>query len=373
MFLASIAIYVTIVVPIGNAPPFVKPVVGIVVNDTVGVPQLSVAVGAVQDATAVVPAVVKALFAGHAVSTGAIASVAQEFVCVTTTSKLQVDILFEPSIAIYVTVVVPIGNAPPFVKAIVGLVVNVKTGVPQLSVAVGVVQDARAVVPVVVKLKFAGHTNEGGVTSFVHEFVLVTVTAKLHVDVLFFASVAVYVTVVVPTGNAPPFVKPAVGLVVNATEAVPQASVAVGAAHEATAVVPVVVKFLFVGHAVKTGGVKSFVQGFVTVTLKLHITILLLASIAMYVTIVVPVGNVPPFVKPTVGIVVNVTEGVPQASVAVGAVHEATAVVPVVVKFILAGQAVITGGVISFVQGFVFVTTTLKRHVAVLFFVSVAV
>jgi hypothetical protein len=46
-------------VPIGNAPPFVKPTVGLVEKETVGVVQLSVAVGAVQEATAVVPVVVK--------------------------------------------------------------------------------------------------------------------------------------------------------------------------------------------------------------------------------------------------------------------------------------------------------------------------
>jgi hypothetical protein len=190
---------------------------------------------------------------------------------------------------------------------------------------------------------------------------------------LFATSIAIYDTVVVPTGNAPPFVKPAVGLVVNDTEGVLHASVAVGAVQDATAVVVAVVKFLFVGQAVNVGGVTSFVQGFVTFTLKLHIDILFAASIAMYVTIVVPVGNTPPFVKPVVGIVVKDTEGTVQLSVAVGAVQFATAVVPVVVKFIFAGQAVMTGGVISFVQGFVLVTTTLKRHVAVFALASVAV
>ena len=84
-----------------------------------------------------------------------------------------------------------------------------------------------------------------------------TVTVKLHVAVLFLASVAVYLTVVVPIGNAPPFVKPAVGLVVKETIGILALSVAVGAVHEATAVVPVVVKLILVWQAVKTGGVTS--------------------------------------------------------------------------------------------------------------------
>lgn len=84
-----------------------------------------------------------------------------------------------------------------------------------------------------------------------------------------------------PTGNAPPFVKPVVGLVTKDTEGVPQLSVAVGAVHEAVAVVPVVVKFKVAGHALNVGAVASVAHGFVTVTVKLHAAILFTASIAI--------------------------------------------------------------------------------------------
>ena len=78
-------------------------------------------------------------------------------------------------------------------------------------------------------------------------------------------------------------------------------------------------------------------------------------------------------VSPTVGLVTKETIGIEQLSVAVGAVHDAIAVVPVVVKLIFVGHVVKIGGVISVAQGFVCVTTMLKLHVAVLFLASVAV
>ena len=66
--------------------------------------------------------------------------------------------------------------------------------VPQLSVAVGAVQVAVAQVLEVVKLMFVGQPEmTGGVASFRHGSTLPldTVTVKLHVDLLPFASVAV--------------------------------------------------------------------------------------------------------------------------------------------------------------------------------------
>jgi hypothetical protein len=113
---------------------------------------------------------------------------------------------------------------------------------------------------------------------------VVTFTVKEQVDIFPLASIAIYVTVVAPIGNAPPFVKPVVGLVVKDTEGVLQLSVAVGAVQEAEAVVPVVVKLIFVGQADKTGGVTSVVQLFViseTVTVKEQVDIFPLASIAI--------------------------------------------------------------------------------------------
>ena len=87
-----------------------------------------------------------------------------------------------------------------------------------------------------------------------------------------------------------------------------------------------------------------------TPRVKLHVAVLFLASVAVYLTVVVPSGNVPPFVKPVVGLVVKITEGVVQLSVAVGAVHDAMVVVVAVVKFILAGQEVNKGGTMSAAQ-----------------------
>ena len=84
-----------------------------------------------------------------------------------------------------------------------------------------------------------------------------------------------------PTGNAPPFVKPTVGLVTKETIGIEQLSVAVGAVHDAIAVVPVVAKLIFVGHAVKTGFIISVAQPSVTITVKLHVAVLFLASVAV--------------------------------------------------------------------------------------------
>ena len=67
-----------------------------------------------------------------------------------------------------------------------------------------------------------GHVTVGAVVSF-------TVTEKLHCEELPPASVAVQVTVVVPTGN----VEPEAGT--HATVAVPQSSLAVGTANVTTA------------------------------------------------------------------------------------------------------------------------------------------
>jgi phosphoglycerate dehydrogenase-like enzyme len=62
---------------------------------------------------------------------------------------------------------------------------------------------------------------------------------------------------------------------------VPQLSVAVGGVQVAIADVSVVVKDMFVGHADKTGFVVSVAHGFMTVTVKEHVTLLLLASVAV--------------------------------------------------------------------------------------------
>jgi hypothetical protein len=58
-------------------------------------------------------------------------------------------------------------------------------------------------------------------------------------------------------------------------------SVAVGGVQVAIADVSVVVKDMLVGHADKTGFVVSVAHGFMTVTVKEHVDLLLLASVAV--------------------------------------------------------------------------------------------
>src|SRR5689334_12770266 len=88
-----------------------------------------------------------------------------------------------------------------------------------------------------------------------------TVTVKLHVLVLLLLSVAVYVTVVTPSGNTEPLGKPAV----RTTLTPPQLSVAVGVVY-VTVWSQVVI---FVGQLLNTGFVSS-----TTVTLKIQLELL---------------------------------------------------------------------------------------------------
>jgi hypothetical protein len=166
----------------------------------------------------------------------------------------------------------------------VGEVVKETVGVPQLSDAVGAVQLAIAQLLVVVKLIFVGQlVKVGGVASVSHGSVLVTVTVKEQVAELPFASVALYETVVVPTGKHEPIPKPDVGEVVKDTVGVPQLSDAVGAVQLAIAQLLVVVKLIFVGQLVKVGGVASVSHGsvLVTVTVKEQVAELPLVSVAL--------------------------------------------------------------------------------------------
>jgi hypothetical protein len=93
-----------------------------------------------------------------------------------------------PAVAVHVTVVVPFGNAEPLG--------GVQVMVPQLPVVIGAAYATTAVhAPGSVEaVTFAGHVIEQGVTD----------TVKEQVAVLVEVSVAVHVTVVVPTGNAEP-------------------------------------------------------------------------------------------------------------------------------------------------------------------------
>ena len=89
--------------------------------------------------------------------------------------------------------------------------------------------------------------------------------------------------VVVPIGKQEPLVKPTIGAEVIDTEGVEQLSAAVGAVQVAVAQSVVVDTLIFAGQFVKVGGVTSLSQGFVftTVTVKVQVAILPLASVAL--------------------------------------------------------------------------------------------
>ena len=141
----------------------------------------------------------------------------------------------------------------------------------------------------------------------------ITVTVKLEAYELPLASVAVYVTIVVPTENTPPFDVPAV----CAIECPEQLSAEVGAIHETLAPQTPLLLFtvIFSGNPRIVGFSVSF-----TVTVKEAETWFPLASVAVYVTTVVPIGNKPPFVTPLVCIKVT-----SQLSDTLGASHETMA------------------------------------------------
>ena len=78
----------------------VNPTVGEEDTETVGTPQLSVAVGAVQDATAQSFKVERLILAGQAVKTGGVTSLSQGLIFTTVTVKLQVAIFPLASVAL---------------------------------------------------------------------------------------------------------------------------------------------------------------------------------------------------------------------------------------------------------------------------------
>src|ERR1041385_184488 len=123
---------------------------------------------------------------GQPVITGASSSL-------TVTVNVQVELL-APSVAVQVTVVVPTGKVSP------GLWSQFSGTVPaQLSVAVGAVQLTTAphrALSVSWEMLFGQPLISGGSSSL-------TVTVKVQVELLA-PSVAVQVTVVVPTGKVSP-------------------------------------------------------------------------------------------------------------------------------------------------------------------------
>jgi hypothetical protein len=166
-----------------------------------------------------------------------------------------------------------------------------------------------------------------------------TVTLNEQVLLLLLASVNVYVTVVVPTGKVAP------GLWVELPVIMPgQLSVAVGSIQVAVwsqVVRPGPVNMVWSwGQPAITGAVLS-----TTVIVKEQGVLLLLASVNVYVTVVVPTGKVAP------GIWLELDVTGPQLSVAVGGVQVAVwsqVVRPGPVNMVwLPGQPLTTGAVLS--------------------------
>jgi hypothetical protein len=131
------------------------------------------------------------------------------------TVNVHIPVLLLASITEHVTVVVPTGKFIPDA----GRHVTIPTP-GQLSIAVGVVYVTVAVhVPIgAACMMFIGHMMVGFCVSL-------TVTVNMHIAIFIEASVAVHVTVVVPTLN----IEPDVGL--HITVAPGQLSIAVGVVY----------------------------------------------------------------------------------------------------------------------------------------------
>lgn len=220
----------------------------------------------------------------------------------TDTENEQVAVLFEASRAVHDTLVTPIGFPEAKYEPLGGVQVYVTPG--QLSVTfVGanvtvaplhVASDSTAM--------FAGQVIVGGCAS-------TTVTEKLHEAEFEEASVTEHDIVVVPRGNVVPLGGEQIGVPTPG-----QLSETVGAVHvtEAVQTLGAVFLVIFAGQII-VGGCVSF-----TVMVKEHDAVLVVASVAVHVTVVTPFGNC----DPEGGLHATVTPG--QLSVAV-AVNETTA------------------------------------------------
>jgi hypothetical protein len=202
---------------------------------------------------------------GHGPTVGASSST-------TVTVKVHVPVLPAASVAEQVTVVVPNAKVEPDAGEHVGV-----KAPSQLSVAVAVKLTTAVQTPVSVPcVMLDGHVTTGASVS-------VMVTVKAHVAVLPEASVAVQVTVVVPTAKQ----VPEAGEQLTVTPG--QLSVAVATnvsteQHIPGSVVPV----MGLGHVTVGASVS------LTVTVKVHMPTLPAASVAEQVTVVVPTGKAEP-------------------------------------------------------------------------------
>jgi hypothetical protein len=187
----------------------------------------------------------------------------------TVTSKEQVVMLPAASVAVAITVVVPVAKTE-----FDGI--EVETVAEQLSVAVGLKATTAPQLPAsVFTVMFEGHVITGNWLS-------TTVTVNEHVVVLPAASVAVEVTVVVPVLK----IEPEAGVVETVAE---QLSVAVTlklttALQELASVFTVILE-----GQLMTGDSLS-----ATITSNVHVVTFPEASIAAALTFVVPTGKVEP-------------------------------------------------------------------------------
>jgi heme A synthase len=214
--------------------------------------------------------------------------------------KLVVTLLPDESSDVYVTVVVPTANVAP------GACDEVNEATSQLSEDVGAshVTTAEQLPASAVWVMSAGVPAIAGSSSSV------TVMSKLVDELLPWMSVAVYVTVVVPTANVAP------GACVEVNEATSQLSEDVGASHVTTAEqLPASAVWVMSAGVPAIAGFSSSV----TVMVKLVEESLPWMSVAVYVTVVVPTANVSP------GACDEVNEATSQLSEDVGASHVTTA------------------------------------------------
>jgi hypothetical protein len=234
----SVAVKEILVTPIGKADPEGKPAVCVIVVPA----QLSLTVGAAQVTTALQkPGVLlTAMLAGQNVNTGG-------WLSLTVTVNEHNTLFPLASVAEYTMLVVPIGKTEPLGNP--DTWVTIKPG--QFSVAIGAIQFTTAphVPGVLFTVILAGHDVKTGAS------LSVTVTVNEHVVKFPTASVAVYDTVVVPTGKFDPFNKPEVCVTVTPA----QLSFATGTVHvtgelQIPAELPTT---MLAGHDVNTGGSPS--------------------------------------------------------------------------------------------------------------------
>jgi hypothetical protein len=247
------------------------------------------------------------------------------------------------SVAVHVTVVIAIGSAAGDAGA-----QTTGAEAPPTAVAVGGVYITVAPAELV-----ASAVKLVGVPVIVGA-VACTKTVKLVCAVLLWVSVAVHVTVVVPTANLEFDMELDAGEHVTRTDA-PPAAVAVGFVYVTNAPVGPPCTVMLGGVPAITGGVAW------TVTVKLECALLPCASVAVQFTVVVPTGNV----EPDVG--VQPTRSVPSTrSVAVGFVYVTATPVGPPCAVMLGGVPLMTGAVVSW-------TVTLKFDCELLPNESVAV